>query len=63
MDVGAVDTGDGDGAERAFEALREEVAGLRRGIEQVSRQRGTAAAGVAAVDYSPTLGAMQKALG
>ncbi len=63
MDVGAVDSGDGDGAERAFEALREEVAGLRRGIEQVSRQRSTAAAGVAAVDYSPTLGAMQKALG
>ncbi len=63
MDVGAVDTGDGDGAERAFEALREEVAGLRRGIEQVSQHRGTAAAGVAAVDYSPTLGAMQKALG
>lgn len=63
MDVGAVDSGDGDGAERAFEALREEVAGLRRGIEQVSRQRSTAAAGVAAVDYSLTLGAMQKALG
>ena len=63
MDLGPVDTGDGDGAERAFEALREEVAGLRRGIEQVSRQRSTAAAGVAAVDYSPTMGAMQKALG
>ncbi len=63
MDVGAVDSGDGDGAERAFEALREEVGGLRRGIEQVSRQRSAAAAGVAAVDYSSTLGAMQKALG
>ena len=62
MDLGPVDTGDGDGAERAFEALREEVAGLRRGIEQVSRQRGTAAAGVAAVDYSPTLGAIAKGL-
>ena len=62
MDLGPVDTGEGDGAERAFEALREEVAGLRRGIEQVSRQRGTAAGGVAAVDYSPTLGAIAKGL-
>jgi len=62
MDVGAVDSGDGDGAERAFEALREEVAGLRRGIEQVLGQRRAAAAGVPAVDYSPTLGAIAKGL-
>ena len=54
---------DGDGAEQAFEALREEVAALRRGVELVYRQgqdaRGPAEAGP---DYSPTLGAIAKEL-
>ena len=62
MDAGPADTGDGDGAERAFEALREEVAGLRRGIEQVLGQRRAAGVVVPAVDYSPTLGAIAKGL-
>jgi hypothetical protein len=52
-----------DGAEQAFEALREEVAALRRGVELVHRQgqgaKGPAAAGP---DYSPTLGAIAKEL-
>jgi hypothetical protein len=49
---------DGD-AVRAFEALREEVAALRRGVELVYRQGQTAPG---APDYSPTLGQMEKAL-
>ena len=57
------DGADGDGAEQAFEALRGEVAALRRGVELVYRQgqdaRGPAEAGP---DYSPTLGAIAKAL-
>ncbi len=64
MDVGPVDAGDGDGAERAFDALREEVAALRRGMELMSRQVQQAgqAAG-AGPDYTLTLGRMEKALG
>jgi hypothetical protein len=46
---------DGDAA-RAFEALRAEVAALRRGVDVVTRQ------GSAAPDYSPTLGAIAKEL-
>ena len=45
-------------AVRAFEALRVEVAALRRGIELVYRQGQEAPA----VDYSPTLGEMAKTL-
>ena len=50
---------DGD-AVRAFEALRGEVAALRRGVELVYRQDQQTAPG--APDYSPTLGQMEKAL-
>jgi len=50
---------DGDAA-RAFEALREEVAALRRGVELVYRQGQQS--GTIAPDYSPTLGIMEKAL-
>ena len=50
---------DGD-AVRAFEALRAEVAALRRGVELVCRQGQQAGSG--APDYSPTLGQMEKAL-
>jgi hypothetical protein len=50
---------DGDAA-RAFEALRAEVAALRRGVELVARQGQQS--GPAAPDYSPTLGKMEKAL-
>ncbi len=57
------DGADGDGAEQAFEALRGEVAALRRGVELIYRQgqdaRGPAEAGP---DYSPTLGAIAKEL-
>ena len=50
-----------DGAERAFEALRAEVAALRRGIELVYRQRNeTPSPVVAGPDYSPTLGAIAR---
>ena len=56
---------DGDAA-RAFEALREEVAALRRGIELVYRQGQQAGpvdqAAAGAPDYSPTLGKMEQAL-
>jgi hypothetical protein len=52
-----------DDAARAFEALREEVAALRRGVELVYRQGQQAAAAVpGAPDYSPTLGKMEQAL-
>jgi hypothetical protein len=50
---------DGD-AVRAFEALRAEVAALRRGVELACRQGDQA--GTGAPDYSPTLGQMEKAL-
>jgi hypothetical protein len=50
---------DGD-AVQAFEALREEVAALRRGVELVCRQGEQS--GPVAPDYSPTLGQMEKAL-
>jgi len=66
MDVGPVDSGDDGGAERAFEALREEVAGLRRGMELVCRQvqqAGQQQPAVAGPDYTLTLGRMEKALG
>ena len=65
MDVGPVDAGDGDGAERAFEALREEVAALRRGMELVYRQVQQAGQQPTAAgpDYTLTLGRMEKALG
>jgi hypothetical protein len=49
--------GDDDDAARAFEALREEVAALRRGVELVYRQGQQAGP-----DYSPTLGKMEQAL-
>jgi hypothetical protein len=49
---------DDSGAERAFEALREEVASLRKGIELVYRQGQEAKS----VDYSLTLGQMAKTL-
>ena len=56
---------DGDAA-RAFEALREEVAALRRGIELVYRQVQQVGpvdpAAPGAPDYSPTLGKMEQAL-
>lgn len=52
-----------DGAEQAFEALRAEVAALRRGVELVYRQRQEAAGpAVTGPDYSPTLGAIAKEL-
>lgn len=52
-----------DGAEAAFEALRAEVAALRRGIELLYRQRQDAKPpAVAGPDYSPTLGAIAKEL-
>jgi hypothetical protein len=57
-DAGHEPEDDGD-AVRAFEALREEVAALRRGVELVYRQGQTASG---APDYSPTLGQMEKAL-
>jgi len=64
MDVGPVDSGDDGGAERAFEALRGEVAALRRGMELVYRQAQQAGQQPAAAgpDYTLTLGRMEKAL-
>ncbi len=70
MDVGRepVPGDEADGAEQAFEALREEVAALRRGIELVYRQAqqggpaGPAAAAAGAPDYSPTLGVIAQEL-
>jgi len=55
--------GEADAA-AAFEALRAEVAALRRGVELIYRQQqeATGAAGPAPVDYSPTLGGMAKTL-
>jgi hypothetical protein len=58
-DAGHEPEDDGD-AVRAFEALREEVAALRRGVELVYRQGQQTAPG--APDYSPTLGQMEQAL-
>lgn len=60
---GHEDGGEGDAA-AAFEALRAEVAALRRGVELIYKQRQetAGAAGAAAVDYSPTLGGMAKTL-
>ena len=58
------DEGEADAAQ-AFEGLRAEVAALRQGVELVYRQGQQAAAAPAApaaVDYSPTLGAMAKEL-
>jgi hypothetical protein len=52
-----------DDAAQAFEALRGEVAALRRGIELVYRQAQQApAAALDAPDYSPTLGAIAQEL-
>ena len=64
MDVGHEPgpEGEADGAERAFDALREEVAALRRGIELAYRQAQTGPAGPESPDYSPTLGAIAKEL-
>jgi hypothetical protein len=54
---------DEDDAARAFEALRGEVAALRRGIELVYRQaQQVPAAALDAPDYSPTLGAIAQEL-
>jgi len=60
---GHEDGGEGDAAQ-AFEALRAEVAALRRGVELIYRgqQDAAGAAGPAPVDYSPTLGGMAKTL-
>jgi len=60
---GHEDSGEGDAAQ-AFEALRAEVAALRRGVELIYRGQQDAAgtAGPAPVDYSPTLGGMAKML-
>jgi len=60
---GPEDGGEGDAAQ-AFEALRAEVAALRRGVELIYRgqQDAAGAAGPAAVDYSPTLGGMARTL-
>ncbi len=68
MDIGQQGHGpedEADGAEQAFEALREEVAALRRGMELVYRQVQQAGQSAAAAgpDYSLTLGRMEKALG
>jgi hypothetical protein len=52
------DAGAQDDAARAFEALRAEVASLRRGIELVTQQGREAKS----VDYSLTLGEMAQAL-
>ncbi len=52
---------DGDAAQ-AFEALREEVAALRRGVELIYRQGQQTSPAVSAPDYSLTLGKMEKAL-
>jgi hypothetical protein len=61
MDAVNHEPGDDDGdAVRAFEALREEVAALRRGVELVYRQGQQAVPDMP--DYSPTLGAMAKTL-
>ena len=59
----AEDAGDEGGAEQAFEALRAEVAALRRGVELVYRQGSQKDQEAAApVDYSPTLGVIAKGL-
>ena len=61
MDAVNHEPGDDDAdAVRAFEALREEVAALRRGVELVYRQGQQAVPDMP--DYSPTLGAMAKTL-
>ena len=51
-----------DAAERAFEALREEVAALRRGIELVYRQAQQPPAVPEMPDYNHTLGVLAKTL-
>jgi len=53
---------DQDTAERAFEALRDEVAALRRGIELVYRQAQQAPAAPEMPDYNHTLGVLAKTL-
>jgi hypothetical protein len=55
MEHGRAVAEEADGAERAFNALRAEVAALRRALERM-------AAGQEAPDYSPTLGAIAKEL-
>ena len=60
MDAVNPEPDDDADAVRAFEALREEVAALRRGVELVCRQGQQAVPD--APDYSPTLGAMAKTL-
>jgi hypothetical protein len=63
MDGMNPDSADEDDAARAFEALREEVAALRRGVELVYRQgQQSTTAAPGAPDYSPTLGKMEQAL-
>jgi hypothetical protein len=62
MDQPEHEAQESDGAEQAFVALREEVAALRRGVELVYRQGQEAKGPVAAgTDYSPTLGAIERA--
>ncbi len=59
---GQEDGGEGDAAQ-AFEALRAEVAALRRGVEMIYRKQQEAPeADAVPVDYSPTLGGMAKML-
>lgn len=56
---------DDGGAEEAFEALRAEVAALRRGVELVFQglqERASGQAGADLPDYSPTLGAIVQEL-
>ena len=53
--------GEADAAQ-AFEALRAEVAALRRGMELLYRQMRDGQGVAAPVDYSPTLGGMAKTL-
>ncbi len=60
QDSSGQDSSGQDGAEAAFEALRAEVAALRRGIELLHRQAKEARA--TGPDYSPTLGRMEQAL-
>ena len=58
---GPEEGGEGDAAQ-AFEALRAEVAALRRGVELIYRKQQDAPGAGGVVDYSPTLGGMAKTL-
>ena len=63
VEPGGGEEEDGADAAAAFEALRAEVAALRRGVELVYRQGGQRdQEALAPVDYSPTLGVIAKGL-